>query len=50
MVVQRSQVLLRPGPVQEEDRQPHLRVPIIPTLVGALALVNIAATILALIE
>ncbi|WP_414473844.1 hypothetical protein [Microvirga sp. M2] len=50
MVNQRSRLSCHTGNVEDEDRQPQLRVPVIPTLVGALALVNIVATILALIE
>jgi hypothetical protein len=50
MATQRSRLL---GPIEtsrDDDQRPRLRVPLIPTLVGALALMNIASAVLALIE
>jgi len=50
MVAQRSRLSLDTKTSQDEDRQPRLRVPLVPTLIGTLVIVNIASAVLALIE
>jgi len=50
MAAQRSRHSLHSKSFQDEDRQPRLRVPLIPSLVGVLALLNIASVVLALVE
>jgi hypothetical protein len=50
MVTQPSRLSWPAKTFQDDDRRPRLRVPLIPTLVGTLALMNIASVVLALIE
>jgi len=47
---QRSRLSLSTRAFEDEDRRPRLRIPLIPTLVGTLVLVNIASAVLALME
>jgi len=50
MAAQRSRLSRHGKAFQDEDRQPRLRVPLIPSLVGILALLNIASVVLALVD
>ncbi|MXQ09959.1 hypothetical protein [Microvirga makkahensis] len=50
MAAQRSRLSWDSKGYQGEDRQLRPRVPLIPALVGTLALLNIASTVLALVE
>ncbi|SCZ11292.1 hypothetical protein SAMN02927923_04228 [Microvirga guangxiensis] len=46
----RSRLTLRGRISQEEDRRPRLRLPLVPALVGTLALMNVASAVLAMIN
>jgi hypothetical protein len=50
MATQRSRLSGSIEAYREDDQRPRLRVPLIPTLVGTLALMNIASAVLALIN
>lgn len=50
MVTRRSYFRLHGKNFREDDRRPRLHLPLIPALVGALALVNVASAVIALIQ
>jgi len=50
MAVRRSRLLRRDRDVWDADPRPRLRLPLVPTLVGTLAVLNIASAVLALIQ
>ncbi len=50
MVALRSRLSWHSKSFRDDDRQPRLRIPLVPTLVGMLALVNIASAVLALAQ
>lgn len=50
MAAQRSRLSLQDKTIPENDRLPRLHLPLIPTLIGALALVNVVSVVMALIE
>ena len=45
----RSRLSLHSRTFHEDDRRPRLRLPLVPALVGTLALVNVASAVLAMI-
>lgn len=46
---QRSRLLLCSKTFQDDDRRVRPRLPLIPTLVGTLALVNVASAVMAML-
>ncbi len=45
----RSRLLLHGRTSHEDDQRPRLRLPLVPALVGTLALMNVASAVLAMI-
>jgi hypothetical protein len=50
MTIQEPHFISPLAPAQEDEPMFRLRVPIIPTLLGALALLNVASVVLVLLE
>lgn len=49
MAARRSHLLLQSKNFRMDDQRPRPRLPLIPTLVGALALVNVASAVMTMI-